>query len=613
MARDTRDQTQTMKTSIDRGKAVKAKKRGSAFAAALLLAALATLVLAGLASAKDLYLYEFEKSFNGSDSNVGAMTSTLLRVAVNNENGHVYVLDEHNGKGDVTQFNENGQAAFWSALGGTNAIELESSIVHFGSSEADIAFDNATGHNWGLFVFNNFASGYIRAYNADGTVRLPGFPQSYGTICGLGFSRDNGLYVGGAQFASRFNPETGARIESGLEGSPWAEGGACHTVWDLENESWLPEDGEHTSQTPGLQKYGNPSEINFGYPNFARPKITVQPGPGGSAIKRVQMADIDEGNDTIFAIEDGKENAGPAQVLQVSQRGQPMLSFGAGTIHQANGIAVNSNNHKVYVTSDSPTPRVDIFKRNPTPVTVPDAETLPAGHPSGTTATLRAEVDPAGGGTTTDCRFDWGPGTKYEFGTLPCKVGGSETNTISSPTEVTNGVSSLTLGSQYHYRVATRNANGYWSYGADQLFEASTPPTSTPLLVEKINTDAGTFLGTVNPHGGTTNYRFEIGTQACSLGGCEVVKGSEGKLETRLNAEQIEATALHLEPNTLYHVRLVAENQAGSVEPELEFRTYPAPGGDSCSNKAVRQQTSALAATRLPRVRARQRPERRRL
>ena len=380
MARDTRDQTQTMKTSIDRGKAVKAKKRGSAFAAALLLAALATLAFAGLASAKDLYLYEFEKSFNGSDSNVGAMTSTLLRVAVNNENGHVYVLDEHNGKGDVTQFNENGQAAFWSALGGTNAIELESSIVHFGSSEADIAFDNATGHHWGLFVFNNFASGYIRAYNADGTVRLPGFPQSYGTICGLGFSRDNGLYVGGAQFASRFNPETGARIESGLEGSPWAEGGACHTVWDLENESWLPEDGEHTSQTPGLQKYGNPSEINFGYPNFARPKITVQPGPGGSAIKRVQMADIDEGNDTIFAIEDGKENAGPAQVLQVSQRGQPMLSFGAGTIHQANGIAVNSNNHKVYVTSDSPTPRVDIFKRNPTPVTVPDAETL-SGRP----------------------------------------------------------------------------------------------------------------------------------------------------------------------------------------------------------------------------------------
>ena len=581
------------RTRIDRGKAVKAKKRGSAFVVTLLLAAIAALALAGLASAKDLYLYEFEKSFNGSDSNSGAMTSTLLRVAVNNENGNVYVLDEHNGKGDITQFNENGQAAFWSGLGGTNTIELESSVVHFGSSEADIAFDNATGHHWGLFVFNNFASGYIRAYKPDGTVRLPGFPQSFGTICGLGFSRDNGLWVGGAQFASRFNAETGARIESGIGGSPWAEGGACHSVWDLENESWLPEDGLHTSQTPGLHKYGNPDEINFGYPNFAKPKVTVQPSPGGSAVKQVQMADIDEGNDSIFAIEDGEENAGPAQVLQVSQRGQPMLSFGAGTIHKSTGIAVNSNNHKVYVTSDAPTPRVDIFKRNPTPVTVPDAETLPAAHPSGTTATLRADIDPAGGGTTTDCRFDWGPDTKYGFGTLPCKVGASETNTISSPTEVTDGVSSLTLGNQYHYRVATRNANGYWSYGADQLFEASTPPTSTSLLVEKINTDAGTFLASVNPHGGTTHYRFEIGTQDCSLGGCEVVDGSEGTLGSRLTAEQVQATALHLEPNTLYHVRLVAENQAGSVEPELEFRTYPSPGQDSCPNKAVRQQTSA--------------------
>src|SRR6478752_9340984 len=154
-----RDQGNTgknVKTSIDRGKAVTAKKRGSAFVAALVLAVVGVLASAALASAKDLYLYEFEKSFNGSDSNPGAMTSHLLRVAVNNQNGNLYVLDEHNGKGDVTQFNENGEAVFWSALGGTNSIELENSVYNFGSSEADIAFDNATGHHWGLFVYNQF-------------------------------------------------------------------------------------------------------------------------------------------------------------------------------------------------------------------------------------------------------------------------------------------------------------------------------------------------------------------------------------------------------------------------------------------------------------------------
>ena len=144
----TRESQTVLKTSIDRGKAVKAKKRGSALVAALLLAAIAALALAGLASAKELYLYEFEKSFNGSDSNVGAMTSKLQRVAVNNENGHIYALDEHNGKADITQFNENGQAAFWSGLGGTNTIELPGSL----SSSDDLMFDNASGEHWGLFV-----------------------------------------------------------------------------------------------------------------------------------------------------------------------------------------------------------------------------------------------------------------------------------------------------------------------------------------------------------------------------------------------------------------------------------------------------------------------------
>ena len=41
--------------------------------------------------------------------------------------------------------------------------------------------------------------------------------------------------------------------------------------------------------------------------------------------------------------------------------------------------------------------------------------------------------------------------------------------------------------------MVTRNANGHWSFGADQLLEGSTPPTSTPLLVEKIDADSGNF------------------------------------------------------------------------------------------------------------------------
>ena len=584
---------------------MKASRRGSAFVAALLCAALAGLALAGLASAKELSLYEFEKSFNGSGSNVGAMSSRIEGITVNRQNGHVYVLDQHNNKADITQFDENGNAAFWSALGGTNTLELPSPLYTNSNQRDDILFDNGSGKNLGLFValVGGFNPGLVRAYNPDGTIRLAGFPLGgIGGICGLGISHEGNVYLGGGQYVSKYDGETGANIAE-QKGS-FAEQAPCRSLWDNENQGWLVKGQEYTDPEcctyyndllNGLFKYRGPTEIGFAYPEFGeQAQIHVQPGVGNSKFKPMQSAAVDEGNDTIFAIEDGKEKAGPAQVLQVSELGQPMISFGAGTIHQSTGIAVNSNNDKVYVASASPTPHVDIFKRNPTPVTVPDATTLSAAHPDGSSATLRAEVDPAGGGTTTDCRFDWGPETKYNFGTLPCKVGGTETNAISSPSEVTNGVNSLTLGTQYHYRVVTRNANGSWSYGPDQLFEASTPPTSTPLLVEKVNTDAGNFTATLNPHGGTTRWRFEIGTEDCSLGGCEVIEAGEGKVKTRLTAEQIQATAHHLQPNTLYHVRLVAENGAGTIEPTLEFRTYPAPPTkDTCPNTRVRQQTQA--------------------
>ena len=107
-------------------------------------------------------------------------------------------------------------------------------------------------------------------------------------------------------------------------------------------------------KTVGSQKYGGPNEIYFRFPNFAEPNLVVQPGTGGTPIRGVQSADIDESNDTIFTVEDAKDTHKQAQVLQVSHLGQPILTFGGGTIHHATGIAVNSNNHKAYVTSDTP-------------------------------------------------------------------------------------------------------------------------------------------------------------------------------------------------------------------------------------------------------------------
>src|SRR5690348_10068616 len=104
MGTATREPAKVMKTSIDRGDSVKGKKRARAFIAALLLSAVAALALAGVASAHLVYPYEFEKSFKGTDSTAGAMTTAVHGLTINQANGNVYVLDEHNGHSDISQF-----------------------------------------------------------------------------------------------------------------------------------------------------------------------------------------------------------------------------------------------------------------------------------------------------------------------------------------------------------------------------------------------------------------------------------------------------------------------------------------------------------------------------
>src|SRR4051794_36764131 len=92
-----REPGNTMQIVIDRGRRPSAGKRGRAIVAALLLAVVAVCALAGTASARLVYPYELKKSFTGSGSTGGAMSPLIQRVALNQANGNVYILDQHSG------------------------------------------------------------------------------------------------------------------------------------------------------------------------------------------------------------------------------------------------------------------------------------------------------------------------------------------------------------------------------------------------------------------------------------------------------------------------------------------------------------------------------------
>ena len=280
---------------------------------------------------------------------------------------------------------------------------------------------------------------------------------------------------------------------------------------------------------------------------------------------------------------------------QYTDLGQPITTFGlpegpyAG-LKDAKSVAVDSETHKVYVTSSNGSGRVDIFKRK-APITVPDVATVHPDHPSKTTGILKGTVN-ADGVKTTGCKIEWGTTTKYVEAPVTCEPGTEFEGTSDHP--VQGQVSSLSPGTIYHYRVVAKNANEQWSYSPDRTFEASVAPSVSPVVVDQVNTDGARFGSMVNPEGGTTSYHFELGVEDCSSNPCTQLPASPLTLESRLTPEQAFQTATGLKPDTPYYARVIAENEAGQDSFTLQWRTYPAPPEkDFCANAHVRQQTSA--------------------
>src|SRR5262245_50291687 len=221
---------------------------------ALLTAAVAALTLAGTASAKQIQQYKFEGFFDGTGSTAGVFTGNLSRVALNDSNGRVYVMDAHGGIADISQFNAAGVAQNWSGLGGVSTLSLGESL-----SGVDMVFDNY-GHNGGLHARTGFGKTAIRAFREDGTLRLPGFGEGAG--CGMGVAPDGFLWTATGQWAFKMDNETGFLADGQ---SFLTEQQPCHLAIDSQGYFWVQKTSSEFGLVPGLYKYGRESE--FGNPN----------------------------------------------------------------------------------------------------------------------------------------------------------------------------------------------------------------------------------------------------------------------------------------------------------------------------------------------------------
>jgi hypothetical protein len=194
---------------------------------------------------------------------------------------------------------------------------------------------------------------------------------------------------------------------------------------------------------------------------------------------------------------------------------------------------------------------------------VPAAVAVAAGPPSATTgaangvtqssATVNGTVDPQGMATT--YRFEYGTSSSYGLQTGDVDAGSGSGSVDASAT-----LTGLTSDTTYHYRLVATNAAGV-TRGSDRTLKTDArpgPPGATTGSARSVSPVAARLSASVDPNGRLTTYHFEYGTTTGY--GKRTADASAGSGQS---ARGVSAAISGLSPNTRYHYRVVAANDAG--------------------------------------------------
>lgn len=574
--------------------------RGRLIGAILAAVVIVAVLLPDPAGAKQISPYHFDSTFDGTGSTGGKFTNRIHNVAVNDSNGNLYVSDEQAAAcpggtsfpQTITQLSESGQPQPFSGLAGVSTLCVGNQFT-FG--QVPLSFDN-TGHNGGLF----WTKGRVFNFSSSGVLN-PNYPVFVGVspiddyqevqTSDIDTAPDGSLWVATENGIRKRDPATGANL--GGKADYWAD---AYPNLNRARRMKIDSNGyvyfSNGAFGPGVKKFAPVSQLEFDNSKLfgTTPKL-AEFGP-----RFVRAIAIDRSNDDVYLLEGSSEEFSGDEVTEYTSDGAKVESFGLAEgpyagLTEAEGIAVNSNTHAVYVARGGATPGIDVLKQGPA-VIVPDTTTL-AAEPATTSAVLKGTVNPDGV-ETTECRFEWGTTPQYSGEAKPCSEGNAFNGM--SDAAVSASLIGLTKGQTYHYRISAKNANGFYSYGVDQTFEAAgTPVLSPPVVVGEVNTDGSIFESEIDPNGGRTSYWIEYGTGDCSVSTCSQFPVEGQKLNSNLGVQN---ASIHLEglvPDTEYHFRLVAKNGTGTAATaDQTFRTFPTnPAKDSCPNVQVRQQTGA--------------------
>jgi len=260
-------------------------------------------------------------------------------------------------------------------------------------------------------------------------------------------------------------------------------------------------------------------------------------------------------------------------------------SFSGSQVGGLSGLAVGPD-ATVYA-ADAANSLIDRFA----PFEGPTVTTAAATEVERTSATFNGTIDP--GGKASEYHYEYGLENTYGSSTPEVAAGAG-----SAAVPAAGPITGLTPNTTYHYRIVGTNAAGS-IVGEDQtLTTAAAPPTvdGSPAFASSITPTGARLHATVNPQHSLTSFRIEYGTST-AYGSSTPEGGAEvGEQST----DQAVATTLTgLQPGTLYHYRVSAEN--GTEGPQLgadgTFITAP---GTPASASEVTTRKAMLTGTINP-------------
>jgi len=495
--------------------------------AVAITATLTALLLAFCAQALATTGHTFAGSFGGPGAEDGQFINFPTPPGVGvGLGGEVFVVDTSR----IQRFDAGG--AFQSVAGNGFAFGLGGIAVD--SAPAGGVYSSGYTDATGPEVVKYSAAG-LPEYTLDTSLSETSISSNFGST--LAVDPANGtVYAAamnintGAPVIDSFSQSTGAFIASfnGESGSP--DGGfACPSGLAVDPT-------QHVYVLDPCKGVGRVDE----YSSAGAYEATVDDGSRGAP----QAVATDPKTGEVYVAEAG---ASGLQITNFAAEGTSVIyTIPASNVGALSSLAVGPDG-TVYA-FDSANSVVDRF----TAFIGPTVTTAAAGEVERTSATLKGTIDP--GGIASEYHYEYGLDNTYGSSTESIDAG-SGSGAIEAPGPVTGLVPNTT----YHYRIVGSNASGA-IVGEDQtLTTEAAPPTldGSPAFVTTITPTGARVHATVNPQHSLTSFRIEYGTSTAYGANAPEPNAEVGE---QSSDQPVATTLTGLQPDTLYHFRLSAEN-----------------------------------------------------